>query len=362
MGKQKGILYKKKFKFQSSRLDYQFQLKHRRCWWWLLLLLLPLLLLIRCEREITVTCIDERTKDPVADINVQLEYTAHFLYDKGRLFAKNEHSYEKTTDEDGNAVFGNLECSVFSYIFHPFSKVHVTADDVAHVTKRFHFTKHIIIELENIECDVDIVMCIDNTGSMGNCIGMVQSKALTFCDDLKAYCTAHRRDIIGIRLKVISFGDLRERPIEESPLFTIPDENTEYEAFVKTIVAKEGGDDPENGLEALALAINTPWVDSDRRLRHIIIVYTDAPALDLDDPDTHTRYYPDDMPVDLKALKKRWKAMDDNAKKLVLFAPDDYPWEEMSSWGNVLHKTENLNAVLGGTGYEDVLATICKSL
>ncbi len=128
MTKNKGIIYQKKFRYNAEQSDYEFQLKKKRNWWWLLLFLLPLLLLIRCNHDIEVTCIDEWTRKPIPDISVTLDYTAHFLYDEGRLFADVPVEMEQVTDSNGKTIFKDLECSVYSYIFYCLSKVHVEAD------------------------------------------------------------------------------------------------------------------------------------------------------------------------------------------------------------------------------------------
>lgn len=363
MTKYLDILYQKRFKFNKEQLDYEFQLKNKRSWWRLVLLLLPLLLLIRCNHDITVTCIDERTKQPVQGVDVSLDYTAHFLYYDGHLFTNVPVEKGQVTDNNGETVFRNLECSVFSYIFYCLSRVHVVADESVEKDPLFHFTRHVTLELENIDCAVDIVMCIDNTGSMDDLISMVKSNALNFYTDLKNYCEKRRRNIKNIRLKVIPFGDLKEEPINQSKMFVIPKEESEYQSFVNKISAHGGGDNEENGLEALAMAINTDWVKSDYRLRHIILVYTDAPAHKLENPDTHTGYYPPNMPNNMKELHMLWNKMDNNSQRMVLFAPEAYPWEDIAKeWDNVAHKTEKLNTILTGKGYEDILAAICKSL
>lgn len=354
-----------KIKYDSMCDFYIVKLKDYRrlgCLWWFLLLF-PLLLFVRCERDITVTCIDEKTKVPIKDVEVAFDYTAHFLYKDGAFFVNEPHFYKQTTDTLGCTVFRNLECSVYSYIFHCLSKVNVVADETVSLERLFHFTRQILLELENIDCEVDIVMCIDNTSSMGNLLNTVKENALNFHSDLKMYAEKKRRNIKKIRLKVIAFGDLVEKPIDESSMFIIPEETDKYQTFINTIRCEGGGDNPENGLEALAIAINTDWVKSNYRFRHVILLYTDAPAHALEDLVTHTGFYPPNMPRNLTELTKLWNHMDTQARRLVLFAPSVYPWNEIAaSWGDVSHKFENLNIVLSSDGYKGILEEICKSL
>ena len=355
-----------KFRYQADQDYYIIRLtdrKRRRWPWWLLLLLLPFLLLIKCEHDLTVTCIDEKTKAPVQGVEVTMDYTAHFLLDSAKFFVSTPYSFRDTTDADGKVVFENLRCSVWSYLFYCRSKVYVTADEVNSVERNFHFTRHILMQLENIVCEADIVMCIDNTGSMSEFLQMVKSNALNFGDDLKKYCAKKRRDIASIRVKVVVFGDLRECAISQSPMFSLPEQSEEYKKFIDNIVCAGGGDDPENGLEALALAMNTDWRRSAHRHRHIIVMYTDASAHPLEDPATHTVYYPDDMPSDFRELTRRWRRMEKGVKRLVLYAPALYPWTEISSsWPEATLCDDNLESVFSGDSYERILEEICRSL
>ena len=52
--------------------------------------------------------------------------------------------------------------------------------------------------------------------------------------------------------------------------------------FVNGLIAEGGGDAPESGLEAVALAMNSPWTTAGDRRRQVIVVWTDQPAHPLD--------------------------------------------------------------------------------
>ena len=70
-----------------------------------------------------------------------------------------------------------------------------------------------------------------------------------------------------LRVRVVAFRDLvadGDAAVEESPFFALPDERARFSEFVGGLRAEGGGDAPESGLEAVALAINSPWT-SDRR-------------------------------------------------------------------------------------------------
>ena len=362
MGANKDTNFSKDFKYQDSQDVYTFRLRKKRSWWWILLLLLPLLLLIRCNHDITVTVVDGKTKDPIEGISITAEYTSHIPLKDGKLLCHQNHSYDEVTDDEGKAVLKDVECSVFSYIFYGCKDIHIVADDLIEVDKPYHYTRNVLIEMENVDCEMDLVMCIDNTGSMSGTINMVKKNALNFYEDLNRECLKRHRNVKSFRLRVIPFGDLSEEPIISSESFQMPSDQTQYSDFVSKINAHGGGDEPESGLEALAMAIQSDWHKSDLRLRHVIVVYTDASTHDLGETESSS-HYPEDMPGDFSELTKMWDKMNHETRRLVLFAPDAKSWNRISSeWEDVSHQKSSLSVVLSGKGYEEVLEAICKSL
>ncbi len=209
-----------------------------------------------------------------------------------------------------------------------------------------------IIEMTPIvtPLDVDLVMVIDHTGSMGAFIGMVKRNANNFADDLNKECARHRLYIKNLRLKVISYGDVAEAPLNVSPMYEMPAQKADYSAFVGRISAHGGGDEPEDGLQALREAMKTKWVSGPDETRHVIVVYTDA--------STHP------MPAaEFGALTSQWNSMDPKSRRLILFAPEKDSWTTLSrTWPQVNHESGSLSYVLNGTGYSKVLENICKTL
>lgn len=161
MGKE--YLYKKKFKYSKGNDNYTFQLKKRNWKWLWLLLILPLLLLfVRCEKSIDVETIDAVSKVGIPDVDVSIDYTAHFLFNDGRLFANEKVHKELKTDENGKVSFSGLPCSVFSYVFYMFSKVQYNATEACHsliespVNSIFHYTWNKELEMTPNTVDLDL--------------------------------------------------------------------------------------------------------------------------------------------------------------------------------------------------------------
>ena len=127
--------------------------------------------------------------------------------------------------------------------------------------------------------NVDIVMCIDCTGSMQGLIDTVKQNALKLYLDLQTYGKTKDKYIEQLRVKVISFRDFYAdgaKAIEESAFFNIPEEEEKFKATIDRLEVSGEGDETANGLEALALAIKSSWTKEGFRKRHVIVLWTDA--------------------------------------------------------------------------------------
>lgn len=200
------------------------------------------------------------------------------------------------------------------------------------------------IDLQNSGTDysVDLVMCIDATGSMTPFIQEVKDNALTFYQRFVAEMNAQTppKYVKQLRIKIIAFRDYASdaQPMLESKFFVLDDEVDEFRAFVNSIEASGGGDGPENALEALALAMKSKWTTEGTGRRHVIMLYTDAPALELGARAGEPNY-PTDLPKDLAELRSMWEGqyMEQRAKRLLVYAPDCEPWQNIEDWSNLFH-------------------------
>lgn len=84
---------------------------------------------------------------------------------------------------------------------------------------------------QGLTYNVDIVMCIDCTGSMSDLLDTVKANALKFYPDLKARCDAKGKEISDLRIRVIGFRDLgydKNKAITDSGFLTIPAQEGEF--------------------------------------------------------------------------------------------------------------------------------------
>lgn len=124
----------------------------------------------------------------------------------------------------------------------------------------------------DIDTNVDIVFAIDATESMQPLIDKVKSLTLSFREELEKGLKENRRIIKNLRIKVIVFRDYYvddKYAMEESQFFILPEEKQEFYNFVSQIKAGGGGDEPESGLEALALALRSDFVKDGDKKRHV---------------------------------------------------------------------------------------------
>ncbi len=191
---------------------------------------------------------------------------------------------------------------------------------------------------------VDLVMCIDATRSMSPIIDEVKRNALTFHEKFVEAMSENNKDVEVLRLKVIVFRDYicDTDAMVESEFFTLPDDNIAFRDFVNRIEASGGGDTPENALEALALAIKSKWTKEGEKRRHAILLFTDAAALELGARKDCARY-PTNLPKTFAELSALWEngsrseapTYQPNSGRLVVFAPDAEPWNQMQAWNRV---------------------------
>lgn len=206
--------------------------------------------------------------------------------------------------------------------------------------------------LGGISTFVDIVFCIDLTASMAPLINTVKELTLNLYDDLiKEMREKKSRIVKQLRVKVIGFRDFYcdgQYALEESSFFTLPEQKNEFSSFVRKLEAKGGGDEPENALEAIALAMKSNWVkvtnSNTEKARNVVIVFTDASAHPLEKQlDGVDENYPKGMLKSYNELYEAWcgqgslagstgeYVMDKMAERLVIFAPEDaYPWSDMA--------------------------------
>ena len=222
-----------------------------------------------------------------------------------------------------------------------------------------------------ITYNVDMVFCIDCTGSMDGIIDLVKANALNFYRDVTDAMERKHKYINQLRVRVVAFRDYladADQAMLVTDFFRLPEEAADFEACVRSLRADGGGDEPEDGLEALAYAIRSNWDNTGMKRRQVIVVWTDAPThpLGYGRPAPN---YPSNMAQDLQELSAWWGDrlnpgyIDSNAKRLLLYAPDLPMWNVVAqNWDNVLHFPSEAGNGLSELEYGEIIDTITNTI
>lgn len=218
--------------------------------------------------------------------------------------------------------------------------------------------------------NIDVVFCIDGTGSMGPCINSVKSNARRFHQEFVAEMIKNKYDVGPVRVKIIVFRDYHddgEKTMLESPFFELPTDSAEYEKYLSDISAFGGGDGPENGLEALYYAMKSDFTTGAKD-RQVIVLFSDADALALKARASEPNY-PTDM-VDEDGLIEMWACLAQDAgfklreeiKRLVIFAPDGTKYKELhKKFNRSIFEPVDMAHGLGDIDFKDIIKIIAAS-
>jgi hypothetical protein len=103
----------------------------------------------------------------------------------------------------------------------------------------------------------------------------------------------------------------------------------------------------------------------------VTVIFTDAPAHQLGDPrQTRAPTYPRSIPSSLDDLFMQWGSaqsrgalMENSAKRLIIFAPEEYPWSDIADdWNNTLFFPSTAGEGLQEWEMDEIIATIANSL
>ncbi len=218
---------------------------------------------------------------------------------------------------------------------------------------------------------VDLVFCIDTTMSMDPILDTVKKNALNFYQDFRKVMDKKNKQVHELRVRIIAFRDYyydKEKAMMVTDFFSLPEQSEEFEICIKGMSADGGGDDPEDGLEALAYAMKSDWNTSARKKRHVIVMWSDSAAHDLGFGKSVPNY-PKGMAKDFSELTSWWGngnkhgVMDENAKRLILFTPNANGWTQIrDNWNNVIQYESEAGNGLKDCDYEQILNAISNTI
>src|SRR5262249_18037868 len=138
---------------------------------------------------------------------------------------------------------------------------------------------------------IEVVFCLDTTGSMGGLIEGAKQKIWSICNQI-----AGGKPTPDLKVGLVAFRDRGDEYITK--VFDLSDDLDAIHGHLKTFKAAGGGDFPESVNEALHVAVNKiKWSKDKETLRIIFLVGDAPPHMD----------YPDDVkyPVTCKLACER---------------------------------------------------------
>ncbi|MGI6594472.1 MAG: vWA domain-containing protein [Christensenellales bacterium] len=226
------------------------------------------------------------------------------------------------------------------------------------------------------ERKIDLIFCIDGTGSMSPCIDRVKANARKFyLDFVDKMTNDYGSSVEELNVKIITFRDYEADGADAMTISEWFDlsagDEAEYEKYLNSISAYGGGDTPENGLEALFYAMTADWNARGPKDRQVIVLFTDADALPF--RAKKSKNYPTNM-VDEEGLLNTWMCikprfvsqsdfkLSERCKRLVMFAPPGTVYEKMQqSYNRSQFVPTMMDAGLGEMEFDEIIKIIAAS-
>jgi len=226
---------------------------------------------------------------------------------------------------------------------------------------------------EILRYHIDIVFCLDCTGSMNPVIELLKNTICRIPNGLKDALAKKDKQVHELRIRLIAFRDFANDldALEASEFFVVEPstDSANFESFVNRLGASGGGDEPESGLEALAIAMGSDWTDSGDKQRHLVVMFTDASAHKLEDRvGAIPSQFIDVVPADFDGLTDNWDGgqavkLKKAARRLIIFGPDCAPWNTISdAWGQVVYLPSQAGKGLEDVEYSTILDTVANSV
>lgn len=220
---------------------------------------------------------------------------------------------------------------------------------------------------------VDLALCIDCTGSMRQTLTSVKDAAKDFHNLLLDKMHEKGKVVTALRVRIVAFRDLfaDDPAFEVSQFFNLPAETPEFEAFLAPLKAKGGGGDgPESAFEALSIAICSDWSRNADRLRHVVVMWTDAAPhpLERGAEQMAQSEFSEVLARDINTMTDWWESpqsikIQHSARRLVLFAPNKGPWSDViDEWSSVVHFPSEAGRGLRDFELEQIIDALASSI
>ncbi len=197
------------------------------------------------------------------------------------------------------------------------------------------------LPVKSFDYCLDWVCVIDSTRAMEGDLDLVKRELIPTIAGIVDGYVANGHSVSCHRLKLItykSFGDCDHAPLLQSRFFNLPEETAAAQQWLDDIQISDCQAVDGCGLEALATAMQSNWIDIGTRRRHMIMLFTNsAPSpLGSEAIRSDTRY-PEKMPCALGELKRMWRGEgseyggmpDERYARILTYSPNLSPWSDL---------------------------------
>ncbi len=264
-------------------------------------------------------------------------------YTRRLVFDRDERTVTVDIDMDQNGVYGTLFGN-----------------------RRLSATPHLATKLTVIPENyvLDIVMCIDATGSMQSTLNSVQASAATFDVDLRQELGIESDDPrFKVRVRPIYFRDwkdtyyhnyypwhYRDGLIMASDFYdlSVAGDASGFQSFLNSEYASRGFDYPEASGACMNEGMRSNWYDVENQndfpedenitVFPVLVVWTDNAIQNL----WRTKnYMSPTQPTNYSTFEAQWEnpaIIPQDPKLLILFGPENYAgWSTVKTWDNYVH-------------------------
>jgi Mg-chelatase subunit ChlD len=128
-----------------------------------------------------------------------------------------------------------------------------------------------------VKSKVEVVFCLDTTGSMGGLIAGAKEKIWSICNQI-----AGGKPVPDLKVGLVAYRDKGDEYVTK--VFDLTDDLDSIHGHLKKFVAAGGGDEPEHVNQALYDAVHKiKWSTDKKTLRIIFLVGDAAPHMDYTD-------------------------------------------------------------------------------
>jgi len=218
---------------------------------------------------------------------------------------------------------------------------------------------------------LDIVFCIDGTGSMYGCIESVKDNAKLLYKKIREQMESVYNVIDALRIKIIVFRDYKSDgayAMEESDFFELPLDESCFDDYLKNVEACGGCGEDANGLEALYFAMKSDFVAVGPKDRQIIVLFADTPPIKMKEREGYSNY-PADM-VNEEGLLYTWSnfqgynsKLTEKGKRLIIYAPNQTYYNSLcNSLDHSYFVPVEMHKGLDGVSMDEIIKMIVASV